>query len=144
MASKFLEQNIILTPLPVIRTVGGNVLKGLLKTEPSFNGFGEAYFSEVMPGAVKAWKYHKEMTLNLIVPKGSVKFVFYDGSNGEDIFREIIIGSENYSRITVKPGIWFGFKGMHKETSLVLNIADILHNPEEVERLSADHIKYNW
>lgn len=143
MASEFLDK-IIVTPLPVINTVGGNVLKGLLRTDESFNGFGEAYFSEVLPGAVKAWKYHREMTLNLIVPKGKVKFVFCKRDNGENVFKDVIIGNGNYSRITVKPQTWFGFQGISEEVSLVLNIADILHDPNEVERLSIDEIKYNW
>lgn len=143
MDSTFLNY-ITVTNLPIIETAGGSVLKGLLKTEVTFNGFGEAYFSEVEPGAVKAWKYHKEMTLNLIVPKGQVKFVFCIREEAFDKFEEIVIGKENYVRITVKPGIWFGFQGVHTETSLVMNIADILHRPEEVNRLSLNEIKYNW
>jgi dTDP-4-dehydrorhamnose 3,5-epimerase len=143
MESAFLNY-ITVTNLPIIETVGGSVLKGLLKTDSTFNGFGEAYFSEVEPGAIKGWKYHKEMTLNLIVPKGQVKFVFCIQEEDTDKFEEIVIGKEMYARITVKPGIWFGFQGVHSETSLVLNIADILHRAEEVDRLGLNDIKYNW
>jgi dTDP-4-dehydrorhamnose 3,5-epimerase len=143
MESAFLKY-ITVTNLPIIETMGGSVLKGLLKTDSTYNGFGEAYFSEVEPGAIKGWKYHKEMTLNLIVPKGQVKFVFCIKEEGADKFEEIVIGKEMYARITVKPGIWFGFQGVHSETSLVLNIADILHRAEEVDRLDLNYIKYNW
>jgi dTDP-4-dehydrorhamnose 3,5-epimerase len=143
MGSAFLNY-ITVTNLPIIETDGGSVLKGLLKTDSTFNGFGEAYFSEVEPGAIKGWKYHKEMTLNLVVPKGQVKFVFCINDNGIDKFEEIVIGKEMYARITVKPGIWFGFQGVHTETSLVLNIADIVHRAAEVERLDLNEINYNW
>lgn len=141
MASKFLDQFNV-TPLPIIQTDGGNLMKGLLQTESSYNGFGEAYFSEVFTGAVKAWKCHRRMTLNLLVPVGKIKFVFCDKAKND--FAEIIIGSNNYARLTVKPGIWFGFQGMDDGKNLLLNIADILHDPEEVDRLSIDEIKYNW
>ena len=30
--------------------------------------------------------------------------------------------------------IWFGFKGLSSETSYILNISDINHDPLEVER----------
>jgi len=143
MESAFLKY-ITITNLPIIETAGGNVLKGLLKTDLTFNGFGEAYFSEVEPAAIKGWKYHKEMTLNLIVPKGQVKFVFCIKGEGTYKFEEIVIGKDKYARITVKPGIWFGFQGVHSETSLVLNIADILHRAEEADRLDLNDIKYNW
>jgi dTDP-4-dehydrorhamnose 3,5-epimerase len=143
MESKFLKF-ITLTKLSVIETVGGSVLKALLKSDSTFNDFGEVYFSEIEPGAIKAWKYHKEMTLNLIVPKGKVKFVFCLNNNRNNAFEEIVIGRENYSRITVKPGIWFGFQGLDEETSLIMNVADIIHKPDEVERLELNEIKYNW
>ena len=54
------------------------------------------------------------------------------------------IGEENYSRIMVPPGIWFGFMGINLKDSLVLNIASCLHDPEEVQRLDIKKISYNW
>ena len=40
--------------------------------------FGEIYFSNINSLCIKAWKKHKIMTLNLIVPIGKVRFVFHD------------------------------------------------------------------
>jgi dTDP-4-dehydrorhamnose 3,5-epimerase len=139
-----LLNKIQITPLRRISTQGGDVLKVLMKEEDSFKNFGEAYFSEVHANAVKAWKFHKRMTLNLAVPVGMVRFVFCEERNGVMEFKTIEIGSENYARITVSPGIWFGFKGIAKGVSLVLNIADIMHDPDEVERRDVEEITYNW
>lgn len=139
-----LLNKIQITPLRRISTQGGDVLKVLMKEEDSFKNFGEAYFSEVHANAVKGWKFHRRMTLNLVVPVGMVRFVFCDEKNGVTEFRIIEIGSENYSRITVSPGIWFGFKGLAKGVSLVLNIADVVHDPDEVERRAVEEITYNW
>ena len=72
------------------------------------------------------------MTMNLVVPVGNVQFNFYDDQ--KDILINTIIGEKNYSRITVPPMIWFGFKGLSSSTSYILNISDINHDPLEVER----------
>ena len=39
----------------------------------------EIYFSWINKKAIKGWKLHKKMSMNLVVPIGKVKFVFYDG-----------------------------------------------------------------
>ena len=62
--------NFLITPLGIINTPGGNVMHGMKESDSGFSGFSEAYFSEIDFGAIKAWKRHKEMTLNLVVPVG--------------------------------------------------------------------------
>jgi len=136
------EKKISLHPLKKISLDGGNVLHAIKKTDPGFVDFGEAYFSIVNFNAVKAWKLHQSMTLNLVVPIGRVLFVFF--LPDKNIFKEIVIGESNYQRITVSPGIWFGFKGLHESDSLIMNVADIEHNPDEVLRKSVNEFKYDW
>ena len=128
-----INNEIIITPLKQIHVEGGNVLHALKNTDNGYNGFGEAYFSWIEHGSIKAWKRHMRMTMNLIVPVGNVQFVFIT-EEGNLLVREII-GENNYVRITVPPGIWFGFKGEFAPKSLVLNLASITHDPDEVERL---------
>ena len=128
-----INNEIIITPLKQVLVGGGNVLHALKNTDNGYNGFGEAYFSWIENGSIKAWKRHMRMTMNLIVPVGNVQFVFIT-EKGNLLVREII-GENNYVRITVPPGIWFGFKGEYAPKSLVLNLASITHDPDEVERL---------
>ena len=135
-------EEILITPLKVITVSGGDVLHAIKKSDPSFLGFGEAYFSWVNPGVIKAWKLHRQMTLNLIVPVGEVKFVFHELHSGN--FREEILGKTCYYRLTVPPGIWFGFQGCNSAPSLLLNISDIIHDPEEVETKKVSAIPYKW
>jgi dTDP-4-dehydrorhamnose 3,5-epimerase len=134
--------DIIRTELRRIETPGGDVMHAIKMTAPGFAGFGEAYFSWVEAGAVKAWKKHNRMVMNMVVPHGLVQVVFYDDTTGH--FREELIGAKSYARLTVPPGIWFGFKGIADSPSLLLNIASIEHDPLEVERLPLTDIKYNW
>ena len=133
--------------LKKIKLEDGDLFHGLRKSDSSFNKFGELYFSWIKPGRIKAWKRHKLMTSNLIVPYGLVKFVFCrDISNGS--FEELIIGNtsndDQYSRITVSPGIWFGFMGISSHNSLIANLANIEHSSEEVDTLDINSLKYNW
>ena len=134
--------NIIVTPLKRISVSGGDVLHAIKRYDPGFRDFGEAYFSMIDKGSVKAWKLHRQMTLNLVVPVGIVHFVFIDENNEKQ--REETIGDTNYARITVPPGIWFGFQGQAASYNLLLNVADIPHTTDEVDRKPLDAFDYDW
>ena len=128
--------------LKTIDNENGVIMHGLKKSDEVFKGFGEIYFSQVEYKKIKAWKRHTRMTMNLIVPIGSVKFVFYDES--KKLFEEHNIGEHNYFRLTVDPFIWFGFKGMKEGKNLVMNLANIEHDPNEVERKNFLDLEYLW
>jgi dTDP-4-dehydrorhamnose 3,5-epimerase len=134
---------IIVTPLKRISVSGGDVMHAMKNTDPGFAGFGESYFSLIEYGVVKAWKQHRLMTLNLVVPVGEVRFVFFSQDKPEQV-REVIIGHSNYARITVPPYLWFGFQGLAKENSLVLNMANILHDPTEVLKHNISFFSFDW
>jgi len=137
--------DILVTPLRRIETTGGDVLHGMKQSDPGYAGFGETYFSWVSIGAVKAWKRHTQMTMNVVVPVGKVRFVFRS-VNSDDVeeFRVDEIGEDHYVRLTVPPGIWFGFQGVGSPQSLVMNVASIPHDPTEVERILLSDINYKW
>tara|TARA_B110000858_G_C17673307_1_gene412957 strand:+ start:315 stop:746 length:432 start_codon:yes stop_codon:yes gene_type:complete len=136
---------ISINKLNIIPVTGGNVMHALKANEDSFVGFGEAYFSNIEYKSIKAWKRHKTMTTNIIVPIGRIKFVFLDDrSNKKNLFQEVTVSKNNYVRITIPPLIWFGFQGLYKKESTLLNIADIPHDPCEVETKNINEFKYNW
>lgn len=130
------------TELARLGAEGGDVLHVLKSSEVDFAEFGEAYFSEVRFRAVKAWKMHERMTLNLVVPFGSVRFVFFDELQSS--FNAITIGPSHHARLHVKPGVWFGFQGLADPISIVLNIANIEHSPDEVRRKPLSDFSYDW
>tara|TARA_B100001093_G_C26533147_1_gene886870 strand:- start:356 stop:778 length:423 start_codon:yes stop_codon:yes gene_type:complete len=133
---------ILVESLKQINLSGGDVLHALKKTDKSYQGFGEVYFSKIKFKAVKAWKFHEKMSLNLIVPIGNVRFVFFNEHDKN--FREITIGESNYKRIFVPPKIWFGFMGLGENVNLVVNTANIEHDPEEVRKKHVDEFEYTW
>ena len=137
--------DILVTPLRRIDKAGGDVLHGMKQSDVGYTGFGEAYFSWVSFGAVKAWKRHTQMTMNVVVPVGQVRFVFRCiNTDGVEEFRVVDIGVGHYARLTVPPGTWFGFQGLHTPQSLLLNIANIPHDPNEVDHLALTDINYVW
>lgn len=137
-------KDVLLTPLNIIDTAGGNVMHAMKASSLGYEGFGEAYFSKIDSGAIKAWKRHKRMTLNLIVPKGKIRFILFDDRDLSNIeIQEIIISKNNYSRLTVPPMIWMGFQGLDK-CSMLLNIGNIEHDPSEIDNKKIDNIDFNW
>lgn len=138
---------VTLTPLKVIEVAEGDVMHAMKVSDFGYAGFGEAYFSMVNGGAVKAWKRHREMTLNLIVPVGAVRFVLYDDrkkSESAGRFQQVTLSKKSYYRLTVPPMIWMGFQGVGDGNNLLLNLADLEHRPEESERRTIDQIDFNW
>ena len=141
-------EGVIITPLDMIDTIGGNVLHGMKSTDSGYSGFGEAYFSTVGSGVIKGWKRHHLMTLNLIVPIGAIQFVIYDdrqNSSSTNKFQKILLSRcGNYNRLTVPPMVWLGFQGRGKDTNILLNIASIEHSPSEVDRRELNKIEFDW
>ena len=136
---------LIITPLDIIKVNKGDVMHAMKSDDPGFSGFGEAYFSVVSYNAIKAWKRHHEMTLNLVVPVGKIRFVLFDDRKVSNTqFQEVIISKDNYCRLTVPPMVWIGFEGLSDNGSMLLNIADIQHNPHEVDKKNIEQIEFNW
>lgn len=136
-------------PLNVINTTGGSVMHAIKGLDDNLPEFGECYFSTAQSRNPKAWKKHSLMICNLFVPVGAVKFVFYDDRQESEHFgkiTEFTLSPSNYGRLVINPGIWFGFSGIADVDSLILNVCNIKHNPEESIRLEpeASEIPYNW
>lgn len=137
-----LIDEVLLIPQKIIAVTGGDVLHALRASGDGFAGFGEAYFSQVKPGATKAWKRHRRMTLNLVVPVGRVAVGVIDEEARRGRIYEL--GSESYARLTVPPGLWAGFRGLARETSLMLNVANIEHDIDEADRLPETEFGFSW
>ncbi|MFN0118599.1 MAG: dTDP-4-dehydrorhamnose 3,5-epimerase family protein [Elusimicrobiota bacterium] len=140
---------VILTPLKQICDERGKIMHMLRNDSPSFESFGEIYFSVVNPGAIKAWHIHKKMTLNYAVVSGMIKLVLFDdrkNSKTNGTLMEIFLGPENYQLVTIPPFVWNGFKGVSVNPSIVANCSTIPHDPEEISRLDPfeNHIPYDW
>ena len=125
-----------LTPLRIIPGEKGAVMHALRSTDEGFSAFGEAYFSTVKKGVKKGWRSHPRTTMNLVVPVGRIRFRLHDERPGSPTCGqsdEAELSTENYQRLTVPPGVWLAFEGLADGLNLLLNIADLPHDPTEVE-----------
>jgi dTDP-4-dehydrorhamnose 3,5-epimerase len=125
----------------------GDIFHALKQTDDSYNGFGEAYFSFVSEGAIKGWKKHTKMVLNLIVPQGAVKFVIYDDredSRTKGVFMDVELSPMNYQRLTVQPNLWVAFQGKGPGSNMLLNVASIAHDPSESCNAELGVFNYCW
>jgi dTDP-4-dehydrorhamnose 3,5-epimerase len=141
---------VTVTGLKEIRDQRGAVLHMLRADSPDFNGFGECYFSEVLPGAVKAWKRHKLQTQMIAVPVGRVLMAIYDNREGSSTKGELQVielgRPDAYFCIRIPPGVWYGFQCIAAVPTLLVNCCDLPHDPTEGESQPADfaEIPYSW
>jgi dTDP-4-dehydrorhamnose 3,5-epimerase len=141
-----LIDDVLLTPLQKIDNPKGNIYHALKANSPGYVGFGEVYFSEIKKNAIKGWKRHHKLALNIVVPVGEIKFVLYDDrteSLSRGVFYEISIGSSNYSRLTIPAGIWVAFKGL-SDFNLLMNVISEEHNYNESDNKDFTDIAYSW
>ena len=143
-------EGVLIRELAQIDTAGGPVLHMLRSDGPLFRGFGEIYFSEVMPGAVKAWKRHRLQTQHFAAPAGLIEVVIYDDrehSPSRGVVESHLLGRpDQYRLLRIPPLLWYGFTARGGAPGLLANCADIPHSPDESERLPADSplIPYAW
>jgi len=148
MDERITIEGVLLTPLKRIYHPKGDIFHGMKKTDIGFMGFGEAYFSTINPKDTKPWKKHFKMTLNFVVPIGEIRFVIFDDrekSPTKNNFFDVILGENNYQRVTIPPGVWVAFNGIGGEYNLLLNLADLEHDPTEIVRKeNLLDIAYQW
>ena len=140
-------EGVVLTELKMINHPKGDIYHAMKKSDDGFEGFGEAYFSTIKENEIKGWKKHLKMTMNIIVPVGEVTFVLFDdreNSNSVNNFFTVTLSPSNYYRLTVPPRIWHAFKGNDHDLNLILDVANMIHQPDEIIRANIDDIHFEW
>ncbi len=130
-------------PLKIIAAPGGPVLRMLRKDSPLLpkfaDGFGEIYFSEIETGQIKAWKMHKEQNQLFTVPVGRIKIALYDARGASFTLGSLVVMElgrpDNYKLLRIPAGVWYGLQAMGDTPALICNLADMVHDPGECQRL---------
>ena len=127
----------------------GIILHMLRVDDKNYKKFGEIYFSTINPNKIKAWHFHKLMTLNYVTEHGSIKLVLYDdreGSTTKGKVQEIMLSNKNPYLVSIPPKIWNGFCSANSEDAILANCSDIPHDKDEIVRLPFDDPKfpYKW
>ncbi len=152
----------VYTRLRVIDTPGGAVMHMLRPDAPLTPGtaeggaalaLGEVYFSEVLPGHVKAWKRHTRQTQYFAVPCGLLGLVLYDDrpdSPTRGALQTLRLGREGmYALLRIPCGVWYGFTALNGVPAVICNAADMPHDPAEGVRAALDSpegraVPFDW
>lgn len=127
----------------------GMIMHMIKCTDPEFSRFGEVYFSLAYPGVIKGWHEHTRQTQNYCVVQGMIKLVLYDSrknSSTYSVLMELFVGENNYSLITIPPGVINGYKCIGTHSCIVANCSDLPHEPNEMIRYDPflEKVPYNW
>lgn len=142
MSTLMMQDNKVrLTKVQMVKTEGGAIQKVLSTDSDGYRGFGEAYLTSIEHGVVRAWKFHKEMVLNLIATRGVIRFVCMH--NNHD-WGEYILSEKTGERLVVPSKTWFGFQGLSVGGAQILNIANIRHDPGEILRAPREQFDFTW
>lgn len=132
---------VIITPLREMADARGSV-RHVLRSPDIAQEVGEIYFSRVEYGVVKAWHLHSRMTLRYVVAYGHILLGLYDTRAGSPTEGQVVSlylsdTGVDYKMVTIPPGIWNGFRADADgwgEPAVVLNCADMPHDPSEIVR----------
>jgi len=130
-------EGVVIQELKRVVDEKGDILHMLRADSPLFSSFGEVYFSCINPKVVKAWKKHLRMTQHIAVPVGKVELVMFDDredSQTQGMVDVVEIGFDHYCLVKIPTNIWYGFRNISVQASLIANCTDLPHDPHEMIR----------
>ena len=137
--------------LKVIPDERGRLMEMLRADDEFFVKFGQVYMTTAYPGVVKGWHYHKIQTDNLVIVKGMMKIVLYDGREDSKTYKEInefFLGEYNPSILHIPAGVLHGFKCISETEAMCINIPTEMYDytkPDEYrEEPHSSKIPYDW
>ena len=137
--------------LKVIPDERGRLMEMLRSDDELFIQFGQVYMTTALPGAVKAWHYHKKQFDHFVVVRGMMKVVLYDGREKSPTFREInefFMGEHNPILLQIPPSVHHGFKCISEGEAIVINIPTEVYDPRNPDEYRlpphGGEIPYEW
>lgn len=137
--------------LKVIPDERGRLMEMLRIDDEFFTGFGQVYMTTAYPGVVKGWHYHKIQDDNMVIVRGMMKIVLYDGRKDSKTFKEIdefFFGEHNPSLLHIPAGVMHGFKCISDYEAICINIPTEAYNYENPDEYRVEphgqEIPYDW
>jgi dTDP-4-dehydrorhamnose 3,5-epimerase len=143
--------DVAVKPLRVIPDERGRLMEILRRDDPLFEIFGQVYLTTTYPGVIKAWHFHKLQNDNIVVVRGMLKLVLFDGrkdSSTKNELNEFFLGDHNPLLVHVPKFVYHGWKCISETEALTINCVTEPYdykNPDE-HRLpfDTDRIPYDW
>lgn len=118
-------------------------------TNKDIKDFAECYTTSIYRGIIKGWHGYYTKTLYYCVPIGMIKLVLFDYRKDSPTYQEIqelYLGPENYTRVTIPPGVLSAFQGVGDPLSLAVLVANEIFDETKTIRfpIENDFIPYDW
>lgn len=110
----------------------------------------EVYISRVNAGITKGWKQHLQTWQRFVVLYGKMEIVLHDERKNSPTYgafqRVILDETDNYARLELAPQIWYAFRCLSEDYSLMINISEMIHVDGESNNipLENDLFHYDW
>jgi len=146
-----LIEGVVTKKLKVIPDERGRLMEMLRCDDDFFVKFGQVYMTTAYPGVVKGWHYHKIQADNMVIIRGMMKIVLYDGREDSKTYRQInefFMGEHNPLLLHIPSGVLHGFKCISETEAVCINIpteAYLYEKPDEYRVDPHDgSIPYDW
>lgn len=123
-----------------VKNYKGDIFKLLKKDNFQNQNIFESYISKVNFNKIKAWKYHKKISLNLIVVRGRVLFITLENNK----FNRYILDDKKFKKLFVPNKVWYGFMGLEKKSSTILSFANAYYSNSEILRKNIKDFSFDW
>jgi dTDP-4-dehydrorhamnose 3,5-epimerase len=137
--------------LNVIKDERGRLMEILRNDDDIFEYFGQVYMTTAVPGAVKAWHYHKQQTDNFTCIRGKMLLGLYDGREGSYSYGETMrfeISLDDPVVVQIPEQVFHGFKCLGDEEAVVINVVTKPYNKENPDEFRIDamnnNIPFDW
>lgn len=110
----------------------------------------EVYISRVNAGVTKGWKQHLQTWQRFVVPYGKMEIILHDEREDSPTYgafqRVVLDNVDNYARLELAPQIWYAFRCLSADYSLMINISEMIHVDGESNNvpLENDLFHYDW
>ena len=144
-------QDVVMKKLKPLSDDRGFLMEILRSDESIFDEFGQCYVTQVLPGIVKGWHYHKKQYDHFCCLSGAAKVVLYDPRKDSKTYQEVdefILSLELPLLVKIPPYVFHGFTAARDEPAMILNIpTEPYHykDPDEYrESPFSEKIPYDW
>lgn len=121
-----------------------------MMTWPEIVDIEEVYTSVCAPDAVKAWHFHRLMSLNYCCVVGSIMVGLVDLRGDSATFgtrkRIFLDTNHNYGVLHIPEQVWNGYRSMGQHGAMLINFASHMHDTDEIERIHPAKfpVEFEW
>ena len=102
----------------------------------------QVHITTTLPGRIRAWGLHQEITDRLFVVSGLVKIVVFDGRTESRTFgriNEFTVSAKNPGLLIIPPNLYHGWKNIDTTEAVIINMPTRMYH-----HLAPDALDLPW